>query len=122
MLTGVRVTAVQRAGAGYLVLTDGAAPLPVDDVVIATPAWEAARLLGPLAPAAAEAAGAIPYADVATVILAYPPEAVGRPLVGTGFLVPPSQRRLLVGCSWLTSKWPQLADDRVVLLRCMVGP
>ena len=121
VLTGVRVTAVQRAGQGYLVLADGMPPLAVDDVVIATPAWEAARLLGPLAPAAAEAAGAIPHAGVATVIVAYRPETIGRPLVGTGFLVPPAQGRLLVGCSWLTSKWPQLAGHRVVLLRCMVG-
>jgi protoporphyrinogen/coproporphyrinogen III oxidase len=121
VLTGVRVTSVQRSGHGYLVLADGIPPLAVDDVVIATPAWEAARLLGPLAPAAAEAAGAIPHAGVATVTFGYPPEAVGRPLVGTGFLVPPAQHRLLVGCSWLTAKWPQLRSDRVVLLRCMVG-
>jgi oxygen-dependent protoporphyrinogen oxidase len=121
VLTGATVTSVQRAGRGYLVIADGVPPLEVDDVVIATPAWEAARLLGPLAPAAAAAAAAIPHAGVATVTLAYPPSAIGRPLDGTGFLVPPAERRLLVGCSWLTAKWPQLRSDSVALLRCMVG-
>jgi oxygen-dependent protoporphyrinogen oxidase len=121
VLTGTAVTSVRRIGRCYTVLADGTAPLEVDDVVIATPAWEAARLLGPLAPAAATQAAAIPYAGVATVTLAYPPSAIGRPLDGTGFLVPPSEHRLLVGCSWLTAKWPQLRSDRVAVLRCMVG-
>jgi oxygen-dependent protoporphyrinogen oxidase len=122
VLTGTRVTSVQRTGGRrYVVVAEGVPSLEVDDVVIATPAWEAARLLGPLSPAAAAGAAAIRYAGVATVTLAYPPTAVGRPLDGTGFLVPPAEHRLLVGCSWLTAKWPQLRSDRVVLLRCMVG-
>ena len=64
----------------------------------------------------------IEYVDVATVTLALPRAEVGE-LVGTGFLVPPVEGALLVGCTWLTSKWPHLADAATdtVLLRCMVG-
>jgi oxygen-dependent protoporphyrinogen oxidase len=40
---------------------------------------------------------------------------------GTGFLVPPEEGKLLVGCTWSSAKWPHLADDNLVLIRCMVG-
>ena len=121
IVTGATVSAVRRTDHGYTVLTDRGDPLTVDDVVIAAPAWEAARVLGPLAPAAAAAAAGIPYAGVATVTLGYAPDSFEAPLRGTGFLVPPAERRLLVGCSWLTAKWPQLRSSDLALLRCMVG-
>jgi oxygen-dependent protoporphyrinogen oxidase len=63
----------------------------------------------------------LPYVDVATIWLAYPRSAVGRPLDGTGFLVPPEEGKLLVGCTWSSAKWPHLRDDALVLIRCMVG-
>jgi oxygen-dependent protoporphyrinogen oxidase len=46
---------------------------------------------------------------------------VHRPLDGTGFLVPPAEDRLIVGCTWLPAKWSHLADPSVVLIRCSVG-
>ncbi|NUT46599.1 MAG: protoporphyrinogen oxidase, partial [Saccharothrix sp.] len=93
----------------------------VDAVVLATPAPTAARLLAPLAPDAADALDEIPYADVASVVLAYPRQGLHRALDGTGFLVPPADGRLIVGCTWLPVKWPHLADPSVVLIRCSVG-
>jgi oxygen-dependent protoporphyrinogen oxidase len=106
---------------GYRVVTVGGEPVEADDVVLATPAWRTAELLAQVAPAAAGAAAGIGYAGVATVSLAYHPGDLPGPLVGTGFLVPPAQGRLLVGCTWLTSKWPQLSGAPVVVLRAMVG-
>jgi protoporphyrinogen/coproporphyrinogen III oxidase len=129
VLTGTRARSLVRSGHGWTVLTDGpgpeaaggAAAVEVDDVVLATPAWETARLLRPLAPAAAMALEAIPYAGVATVTLAYPRSQAELPLRGTGFLVPPVEGRLLVGCSWLSAKWPHLGHHQHTVLRCMVG-
>jgi oxygen-dependent protoporphyrinogen oxidase len=46
---------------------------------------------------------------------------MGRRLDGTGFLVPPEEGKLMVGCTWSSAKWPHLADDNLVLIRCMVG-
>jgi len=63
----------------------------------------------------------LPYADVASVTLVYPREAMGRDLDSTGFLVPAVEGLLLVGCSWLSAKWPHLSDPSVVLVRAMVG-
>jgi oxygen-dependent protoporphyrinogen oxidase len=46
---------------------------------------------------------------------------VAADLHGTGFLVPPVEGGFIVGCTWLTSKWPHLANDEVVLIKSMVG-
>src|ERR1019366_5050062 len=110
-----------RVGNGYRVdLVDGAS-IEADVVVLATPAFITARLLADLAPDAATVLAEVPYVDVATIWLAYPRSAMGRPLDGTGFLVPPEENKLLVGCTWSSAKWPHLADDTLVLIRCMVG-
>ena len=95
--------------------------LVVDDLVLTTPAFTAADLVSALSPAAAQALRGIEYVDVATVMLAYDRADVAHALSGTGFLVPPVDGRLLVGCSWLTSKWGHLTHDDQVVIRAMVG-
>jgi protoporphyrinogen/coproporphyrinogen III oxidase len=110
-----------RVANGYRVDLVDAASIAADVVVLATPAFITARLLADLAPDAATVLAEIPYVDVATIWLAYPRSAMGRPLDGTGFLVPPEEDKLLVGCTWSSAKWPHLADDTLVLIRCMVG-
>jgi oxygen-dependent protoporphyrinogen oxidase len=115
------VRQIGRVGDGYRVdLVDGQS-ITADAVVLATPAFVTAALLGDLAPDAAKVLVEIPYVDVATIWLAYPRSALGRPLDGTGFLVPPEEGKFLVGCTWSSAKWPHLADDSIVLIRCMVG-
>jgi len=115
------VSLVAREGNGYRVdLSDGTS-IPADAVVLATPAFVTAELLADLVPDAAKVLEQVPYVDVATIWLAYPRSAIGRPLDGTGFLVPPEEGKLLVGCTWSSAKWPHLADDALVLIRCMVG-
>lgn len=119
--TSTVASAVVRADRGYrVVLTDGT-ELEADAVVLATPAMVSAGLLSDLLPNAATALAGIRYADVATVTLAYPSTAIGRELDANGFLVPPVEGRFLVGCTWLSSKWPALAGEDRVLIRAMVG-
>ncbi len=117
--TDSAATALARTPAGYRVEVAGHDPVEADDVVLAVPAWAAVPLLAPLTAMAAGAAAEIRYAGVATVTFAYPRSVLTRP--GTGFLVPPAEGRLLVGCTWLSSKWPSLADSETALIRCMVG-
>ena len=118
---GVQVGGQHRHGDGYLLQLAGESELAADAVVLATPAFVTAGLLAEIAPEAAAAAAEVPYADVASVTLVYPREALTRDLDGTGFLVPPEEGLLLVGCSWLPAKWPHLADPSTVLIRGMVG-
>jgi protoporphyrinogen/coproporphyrinogen III oxidase len=115
------VRSIGRVGNGYRVDLDGGRSIAADAVVLATPAYATASLLGELAPDATSVLAEIPYVDVATIWLSYPRSAVGRPMDGTGFLVPPEEGRLMVGCTWSSAKWPHLADDNLVLIRCMVG-
>jgi oxygen-dependent protoporphyrinogen oxidase len=115
------VQAISRVAAGYRVdLADGQS-VAADAVVLATPAYATAGLLADLAPEAATVMAEIPYVDVATIWLSYPRSAMGRILDGTGFLVPPEEGKFMVGCTWSSAKWPHLADDDLVLIRCMVG-
>jgi protoporphyrinogen/coproporphyrinogen III oxidase len=118
---GSAARVIARVGTGYRVDLAGGQSISADAVVLATPAFVTARLLADLMPDAATVLAEIPYVDVATIWLAYPRSAVGRPLDGTGFLVPPEEGKFLVGCTWSSAKWAHLADDNLVLIRCMVG-
>jgi oxygen-dependent protoporphyrinogen oxidase len=118
---GSAASLITRTETGYMVhLADGTS-IEADAVVLATSAAVTARLLRAESPALATALADLPFVDVATVCLAYPRTAVPGDLGGTGFLVPPVEGRLVVGCTWSSAKWPHLADDGLVLIRCMVG-
>jgi protoporphyrinogen/coproporphyrinogen III oxidase len=119
VVTGAPACGLQRTDTGWLVETSDAT-VAARQVVLAAPAHAVADLLAAAAPELADELRGIEYVDVATVTVALPKAEVG-PLTGTGFLVPPVEDALLVGCTWLTSKWAHLADDDTVLLRCMVG-
>jgi oxygen-dependent protoporphyrinogen oxidase len=112
---------ITRVSTRYRVDLTGGQSIVADAVVLATPAFATAGLLAELAPDAASVLAEIPYVDVATIWLAYPRSAMARPMDGTGFLVPPQEGKLMVGCTWSSAKWPHLADDNLVLIRCMVG-
>ncbi len=92
-----------------------------DAVIIATPAPAAAALLAPVDPTVATLVGAIDYSDVTLVTLRMPAGGVGRPLEGTGFLVPATAGCLITACTWLSSKWPDLHRPGDILLRASMG-
>jgi oxygen-dependent protoporphyrinogen oxidase len=119
--TGAAVTGLNHEGSGRWTVATGTGELAADAVVIATPAYVAADLVGPHSSRAGEILRGIPYVDVANATLAYRRSDVPADLRGTGFLVPPVEGDFIVGCTWLTSKWPHLANDDVVLIKSMVG-
>jgi oxygen-dependent protoporphyrinogen oxidase len=100
---------------------DPPADLAVDGVVLTAPAWVSAGLISGLAPKAAELLAGIEYASVTLVSLAYHPDAVDRPLDGSGFLVPRNAGQLMTACSWASSKFGHLGGDGVVRLRVSAG-
>jgi len=117
--TGVPVTGLVPDGTGWRLEPGG---LVAEAVVVATPAFAAAPLLAPVAPAAADVLAGIEHASVTLVALAVPASGIDRPLDGSGFLVPRSAGLLLTACSWVTSKWPHLAiEPGVAVLRASVG-
>jgi protoporphyrinogen/coproporphyrinogen III oxidase len=98
--------------------------LDADAVILAVPARPAARLLAavPGAGPAAAALGEIDYASMAIVTLAYPPDAFGRGLGGSGYLVPAVDGRAVKAVTFSTVKWPHLrAGAGLEIVRCSVG-
>jgi protoporphyrinogen/coproporphyrinogen III oxidase len=91
-----------------------------DAIVLATPAFEAARLVRDLSsPASAELA-AITYASTGVVFLVYPEGTQEGLPAGTGFVVPRGMAPMSA-CTWLSSKWPDEAYGTRAVLRCYVG-
>jgi oxygen-dependent protoporphyrinogen oxidase len=95
--------------------------LAAEAVVLAVPAFAAADLLRGGAPDAADGLAAIDYASVVLTVMAYPAGAVGRPLDGSGFLVPRREGHLMTACSWASAKWPHWSREGEVLLRISAG-
>ena len=106
--------------------SDSARTLDVDAVVLAVPAGQAAGLLERHAPLASSLLGSIEHASVTVVTLSLSAGAIGRELVGTGFLVPRTspingRTALITGGTYLSRKWPELARPDDELIRLSVG-
>src|ERR671931_749947 len=106
VVLGERVSAIRRTRGAWAV-SAGHEESPADAVVLATPAFESARLLGPDNPQAAEELAGIPYISTAVVTLAYPPGTLTALPPGTGFIVPPGRGLdTITACTFVSSKWP----------------
>ena len=117
VVTGQPVEVLERrAGGGWAVQGT-----EVDAVILALPAYEAARLLAGVSPGSAALLGAIDYASVAMVTLALPEAAVGRALDGSGHLVPKPVQRTLTAASWASTKWSHWRLPGQVVVRASVG-
>ena len=92
-----------------------------DAVVLACPAPAAGAIVRSLSADAADALASITYASVVMVTLAFDRSSVANPLDGSGFLVPRGGAGVMTACSWASSKWAHLSDDRRVLLRVSAG-
>ena len=119
--TATSVEAIAPGTAGRLAVTTSRGAFDADHVVLAAPAWAAADMLGQSSPKAAEALREIPYTGVANATLVFARDRVPELPPGTGFLVPPAEGEFIVGCSWLSSKWPHLAQGDAVVIKSMVG-
>ena len=95
--------------------------VPGSTAAVPAPAGVAAALLKDVAPSQADALRAIDYASVTLLTLAYDASAIGRPLDGSGFLVPRPEGRLLTAATWFSVKWPHLAQPGKVLVRASSG-
>jgi oxygen-dependent protoporphyrinogen oxidase len=84
-------------------------------VLLAVPAISAAGLLRQFHPALIENLRQIRYSSSAAVVLGY--ERVRR-LPGHGFLVPGSERRKMMACTFVHRKFPYRAPEGAALLRC----
>jgi oxygen-dependent protoporphyrinogen oxidase len=116
-----RVSGLDRVAGRWRVATDDGAVAEVDGVVLATEAHVSARLLRYVDPQASALLEGIAYASSVTVSLGYRRADVPHPLDGFGFVVPRTEGRALLACTFSSVKYPGRAPEGFVLLRCFLG-
>jgi protoporphyrinogen/coproporphyrinogen III oxidase len=99
----------------------GEETLVADQLVMATPADVAGRLLSEVNAELRRLLGGIEYAPVAVVSLGYRREDVGHSLNGFGFLVPRSSGLRVLGTVWNSSLFSGRSPEGYVLLTSFVG-
>lgn len=114
------VEALERTNSGYRLRVDGGWT-EADQLILATPAYGAAKLLQPVQARLAGLLQQVPYTSSVTLALGYKKSTFDHPLKGFGFLVPKRERNSLMACTWVNNKFAHRAPDDVVLLRCFMG-
>lgn len=119
--TGTPARGARRTQSGWRIETD-ATTFDADHLFIAAPAAVAAGLLDSCLPGIGAALNAGRVADVATILLAYPPAAAETPALrdGTGVLLRSGSGRLLKAATFLSRKWDHL-DGEPVFVRASAG-
>ena len=115
------VTRIGNGGNGPFRVETGARAFDARAIVLSTPAYVTAQLIGDRDSELARLCGEIPYASTATIAMAFRREALAHPLNGSGFVVPRVEGTGILAGSWLSSKWPNRAPDDRALLRTFVG-
>ncbi len=101
-------------------LKDGT-KLPADGVILALPAPQAARIVFDAYTQLASLLNKIPFASSVVVSRLYQRSAIPHPLRGFGFVVPRSEERTILACTFSSVKFVNRAPQDKVLLRIFAG-
>ncbi len=115
-----RVKSVARDPEGFRLETESGSII-APAVILATPAFVTAPMTSAMSSDLSRLCAEIPYASAVTVAFAFPRNAIGHPLNGSGFVVPRVERTGIMAASWLSSKWPGRAPEGFALLRAFLG-
>ena len=89
-----------------------------DHVVMACGANHAAPLLAPVDSRLSDLLASIPYTSSSIWTFGYRRSDVPHPLDAFGFLVPKPERRAIMACTWLGTKWQGRVPDDKAVFRC----
>jgi protoporphyrinogen/coproporphyrinogen III oxidase len=117
--TSTPATAVTTEGPGYVVRAGGE-EVSANAVVLATPAFAAAQVLGDVASGAAAHLDGIRYVSTAVVVLAYAEGTADALPASAGFVVP-AGKAPMTAATFLSRKWPAAAYGTRAVVRCFVG-
>jgi len=92
-----------------------------DAVVLALPAYAAAKVIAECDDVLASELKAIAYASTATINVAFRRSDVKHPLNGFGFVVPLAENRKILACTFSSIKFAGRAPSDTVLLRAFAG-
>ena len=114
------VSAIAKVAEGWEVAFGDGAEF-YDAVIFASPAWAAGVLLSPVDPALGEELSAIPYSSSITVNLVYDEAKLGRLPDGFGFLIPYSEGRSMLACTFVHRKFLGRTPPGKAVLRAFLG-
>jgi protoporphyrinogen/coproporphyrinogen III oxidase len=114
------VSALNQAAGGWLVEAGGVEDT-YDSVIVCAPAWVAGVLLAPVDATLGEDLGEIPYSSSITVNLLYNEAALGALPDGFGFLVPASEGRAMLACTFMHRKFLGRTPPGKAVLRAFLG-
>jgi oxygen-dependent protoporphyrinogen oxidase len=112
--------ALERARDGFRVRVNGDW-MEAAHVILACPAWAAAKLAVRLDGALAGLLEQVPYTSSAIVSLIYRDQEFDGQRAGTGFLVPRVERRKLMACTFVGMKFSHRVPEGKLTLRCFFG-
>ena len=92
-----------------------------DALIMASPAWAAGALLSSVDPELAAELAAIPYSSSITVNLVYDEACLGALPEGFGFLVPPSENRAMLACTFVHRKFLGRTPPGKAVFRAFLG-
>jgi protoporphyrinogen/coproporphyrinogen III oxidase len=101
--------------------TVGSKNMQAAAIVVATPAYVSAHLIGSISAQLGHTLSGIAYAPVAVVAAGYYQQQVGEPMNGFGYLVPRSEKLHTLGTVWNSSLFPGRAPRGAVTLTSFTG-
>lgn len=114
------VSALEKLPNGWKVYSQGAAEF-YDAVIVASAAWSAGVLLGPVDPLLGEELGGIPYSSSITVNLVYDEAKLNNLPDGFGFLIPASEGRAMLACTFVHRKFLGRTPPGKAVFRAFLG-
>lgn len=114
------VDALARTADGWRVTADGSTGT-YDAVILASPAWAASTMLSGVDPELSQELAGIPYSSSITVNLLYDEDQLGELPEGFGFLVPASEGRAMLACTFVHRKFLGRTPTGKVVLRAFLG-
>jgi protoporphyrinogen/coproporphyrinogen III oxidase len=118
---GVKVIRLTKLENGYAVVLNSGEVFQADKIILATPAFVSAKLLGSLTPEASTLLSSIPYADVAVFGLGFNRIDVPHDLKGFGFLTARGEKTRALGVLWSSAIFPDQAPEGHVMMRVICG-
>lgn len=106
---------------GWIVQLSEGTQVKADAVVLATSSFHASDIVCELDSGLSHELNGIEYASSAVLNLVYRRVDIPHPLDGFGFVVPFSEKRHILACSFASVKWPNRAPNDRVLLRVFIG-